>query len=161
MPCAALAAEHLLPGEGHDIELVEMAASWAKAAEVASQMVRPARSAGIASPVRHTHAGRGAVPGEHHVMRSGFDRRDRSGKNAIGRLRCSPTSSASFNCLTDIGHPSGLPKDSQASRSAQAARAEQRPQRHFHGAGIGGRHDADAVAVRHTGGCRGSCRWPA
>ena len=51
--------------------------------------------------------------------------------------------SLSFSCLTtSVTQPS--PKLSQASTSTRA-RAEQRPQRHFDGAGVGGRHDADAV----------------
>jgi hypothetical protein len=44
-----LAAQHLLPGEGGDIELVPRQV-LRKGALVASQIVRPARSAGIASP---------------------------------------------------------------------------------------------------------------
>ena len=39
----------------------------AKAAEVASQMVRPLRSAGMKSPFGHAHARGRAVPGEDHV----------------------------------------------------------------------------------------------
>ena len=42
--------------------------SCAKAADVASQSVRPARSAGIAVAVGHAHAGGGAVPCEADVV---------------------------------------------------------------------------------------------
>ena len=45
-----LAAQHLLPGEGDDIELVERRAAARRRREVASQIVSPSRSAGIQSP---------------------------------------------------------------------------------------------------------------
>ena len=49
--------------------------------------------------------------------------------------------------LDDVGDPAlaeALPGE-----HVDAARAEQRPQRHLDGAGVGGRHDADAVVGRH------------
>ena len=45
-----LAAEHFLPGESDDIDSGQ-SILWAKAAEVASQIVKPLRSAAIQSPL--------------------------------------------------------------------------------------------------------------
>ena len=58
--------------------------SCAKAAEVASAMVRPSRSSAIQSPFGHAHARGGAVPGEDDVARR-IDRCE-VGKLAVGRL---------------------------------------------------------------------------
>ena len=49
--------------------------------------------------------------------------------------------------LDDIGDPAGA--EAFPGDHVDAARAEQRPERHFDGAGVGGRHDADAVIGRH------------
>jgi hypothetical protein len=82
--------------KGDDIELVP-GRSCAKAALVASQMVRPARSAAIASPFgTRTPAGR-AVPGEDDIAcRNRWSRDPASRRRAVMILR----TSSSFSCLT-------------------------------------------------------------
>ena len=139
----ALAAQHLLPGEGDDIELVEI--------EVLREGGRGRVADGQALAVgrnevgvRHAHARGRAVPGEDHVAVEIDLRRDRAARRS--RPRCVRTS-ASFSCLTTSvtqPAPKTFPGD-----HVDAARAEQRPQRHLDRAGVGGRHDADAVVGRH------------
>jgi hypothetical protein len=138
----AFAAEHLLPGEGDDVELPK-SSFCAKAAEVASQMVRPLRSAGMKSPlatrtpevvpfqVKTTSRSKSTLP------------RGRAARRRAPRT-CARRSS--FSCLTtSVTQPcaEALPGD-----HVDAAFAEQRPQRHLDGAGVGGRNDADAVVGR-------------
>jgi hypothetical protein len=141
-PCAALAAQHLLPGEGDDIELGKV------------EVLREGRRGGIADRqalaigrdeigIRNAHAGGGAVPGEDHVAVeidggkirqlavAGFDLARVLELQLLDRRR-SPTRRRSF------------PR-----RPCRPALAEQRPQRHLDGAGIGSGHDADAVVRRH------------
>ena len=111
----------------------------AKAAEVASQIVSPCRSAGMKSAfgtrtpevvpfqVKTTSRSKSIVDEIRQLAIVGLDRA------GIGKLQL----------LDDIGDPAGaetLPGD-----HVDAARAEQRPQRHLDRAGVGGRHDADAV----------------
>ena len=139
MPCARFAAERLLPGEGHDIELrpVELLREGGRGGVGDGQALAVG---GDPVAIGHAHAGGGAVPGEDHVMVE-IDRAEvrRSRHRRALRTRAS----FSFSCLTmSVTQPS--PKLSQASTST-GARAEQRPHRHFHRAGVGGGHDADAV----------------
>jgi hypothetical protein len=70
----------------------------------------------------------------------------RSG-GAIGQhRRCARP--CSLQLLDDVGHPAGA--EAFPGQHVDAALAEQRPQRHLDGAGIGSRHDADAVVGRHV-----------
>ena len=50
--------------------------------------------------------------------------------------------------LDDVGHPAVA--EAFPGEHVDAALAEQRPQRHLDGAGVGGRHDADAVVGRNV-----------
>ena len=115
----------------------------AKAAEVASQIVRPAAVGRNEIGIRNAHAGGRAVPGEDHVAVE-IDRRE-IGQPAV--VRFDDAGIGELELLDDIGDPAGaeaLPGD-----HVDAARAEQRPQRHLDRAGVGGRHDADPVVGRH------------
>ncbi len=90
--------------------------------------------------VRHTHAGRGAVPGEHDVAVA-IDLRE------IGKLAIRRDESADIfelELLLDVGDP--IPAERIPGQNINAARPQQRPQRHFHGAGIRRRHQRDAIA---------------
>ena len=109
-PCAALAAEHLLPGEGGDIELVPgQVDGERRRGRVADGEARAVVGDPVA--VGHAHARSGAVPGEDDVA-VGVDRGE------IGQLRrnrARTTFASSFSCLTtSVTQPS--PKLSQASR---------------------------------------------
>ena len=91
--------------------------SCAKAAEVASQRVRPARSAAIQSPFGHAGAGGGAVPGEADVgVRA--DLREVGERAVVGAS--ARRQSASFSCLVaSVAQP--WPKLSQTSMSTGRA----------------------------------------
>ncbi len=115
----------------------------ANAAEVASQIVKPGAVGGDPVGVRHPHARRRAVPGEDDVA-CRIDRGE-IGQFAVAGA-CSTVASLSLSSLTtSLTQPS--PKDSQAS-IVTGRGAEQRPQRHFDRAGVGRRHDADAIVGR-------------
>ena len=111
--------------------------SMAKAAEVASQMVRPSRSAAIQSPF-----------GTFTPQVVPFHRKTMSrslavlqvGQLAVGRL---VHVGLELELLDRVGDP--VLAESFPRRRCRLARAQQRPHRHFHGAGVGGRHDADAI----------------
>jgi len=133
-----LAAERLLPGEGDDVELSPI------------ERLREARRRGVANrearavggdpiAVRYAHAGSGAVPGEHHVA-LGIDLGE-IGKLAVIGLEHRRV--FDLELLDDIGDPAFAERFPRKHRDR--TRAEQRPQRHLHRAGIGRRHDADAV----------------
>ena len=78
-----LAAQHLLPGEGDDIELVEgKRLREGGAGRVADREPCPVRRNPVA--VRHAHAGCRAVPGEDHIAGE-IDLRE-IGQLAIGRF---------------------------------------------------------------------------
>jgi len=97
---------------------------WAKAALVASQSGR-------------------AVPGEDHIARK-IDLRE-VGEIAIGRFQHAHV--GKLELLYDIGRPAE-PK-ALPGQNIDAARAEHRPERHFHGPGVGGRNDSDPVIRWH------------
>ncbi len=134
----ALPAERLLPGEGDDIELGEIEA------------LRERRRGGVANgetfavggdpvAVGHAHAGSGAVPGEHHVAVE-IDFRQ-IGQLAIGHLENGDI--LELELFFDVGDPAFAERF--PSQHGHRPGAEQRPQRQFNGAGVGGRHDSDAV----------------
>ena len=107
---------------------------------MASQIVRPSRSAAIQSAfgTRTPEVVPFQVKTTSRVLVSTCDE---VGQLAVGRVMT--RASSSFSCLTTSVTQS-LPKLSQASRSTGRG-AEHRPQRHLDGAGVGGRHDADEV----------------
>ncbi len=137
-----LAAQRLLPGEGHDIELRPV------------ERLRERRRGGVADGqalavgadpvgIGHAHAGGGAVPGEDDV--GGRIDLGEIGDLAVSRVQLGDVLELQF--LDDVADPAlaeGFPGD-----RGDGPRAEQRPQRHFDRAGIGGRHDADPVIGGH------------
>ena len=137
----ALAAQRLLPGEGGDIEFfeVEPLGEGGRSRVANGEALAIGRNE---TAVRHAHARGRAVPGEDHVAVEIDLRQIR--QCAVARLE--PANVGELELLDDVGHPAGtktFPGD-----HIDAALAEQRPQRHLHRAGIGRRHDADAVAGR-------------
>ncbi len=139
---ASFAAQRLLPGERHHIELgpVELLR------ERRRRRVADGEAFALgADPVGigNTHAGSGAVPGEDDVG-SGIGLAQ-IGDFAIAGMQLGHVLELQF--LDDIADPAfaeGFPGD-----RGHRARSEQRPQRHFDRAGIGGRHNADLVAGRY------------
>jgi hypothetical protein len=93
--------------------------SCAKAAEVASQMVRPSRSAGIEVAVRHAHAGGGAVPGEDHIAVE-IDLARKIRQLAIGRFILR---GVELQLLDHVGDPAGA--EAFPGHHVDAARAQQ------------------------------------
>ena len=115
----------------------------AKAAEVASQMVRPLRSAGMKSPFGTRTPE--VVPFQVKTTSRSKSTCGEIGQLAIGRLDGADV--GELQLLDHIGHPAVA--EAFPGEHVDAARAEQRPHRHLDGAGVGGRHDADAVVGRH------------
>ena len=133
-----LAAQRLLPGEGDDIELapIERLREGGRG-RVADRQSGPVGGdpIGVGDP----YPRRRAVPGEDDVA----CRIDlgKVGQFAVAGLQHGRV--FELELLDDVGHPAfaeGFP-----GQHGHRARAQQRPQRHFDGAGIGGRHDADAI----------------
>ena len=149
-----LAAQHLLPGEGDDIELVEgKRLRKGGARRVADRQARAIRRDPVA--VRHPHAGGRAVPGEDHVARE-IDCRQ-VGQFAIGRFEHAHVGQPKL--LHDVGHPAE--PEAFPGEHVDAARAEQRPERHLHGAGIGCGHDARCGSPPGRAAVAASRRSPA
>ena len=116
MPCAASPPSAFCQEKVTTSSLAQ-SSDCAKAAEVASQIVRPRAVGGDPVGVRHAHAGGRAVPREHHVAREVDGAK--IGQFAIGRFQ-RRAKSASFNSLaTSETHPS--PKLSHASTSTPRA----------------------------------------
>ncbi len=137
-----LAAQHLLPGEGHHIELVERQRLRERGR--GSVADREPGTVGLDPvAVRHAHARRSAVPGEHHVV--GEIDLAQVRQLAIGRLQHAGV--LELELLGDVGDPALA--EAFPGEHVDAARAEQGPQRHLDRAGVGRRHDADAIAGRH------------
>ena len=106
-------------------------------------MVRPSRVALIQSRVRHAHARGGAVPGEDDVgLRIDLGE---VGDLTVSRVELGDVLELQF--LDDVADPAlaeGFPGE-----RGDGPRTEHRPQRHLDRAGIGGRHDADAIIGGH------------
>lgn len=137
-----LAAEHLLPGEGDDIELgpIELLGEGGRG-RVADR--QPLAVIGDPAGVDDAHARGRAVPGEDDVAVLAVDllqvRQFAIGGGEGAHIR-------QLELLGDVGDPAlakALPGD-----HVDAAGAQHRPHRHLDGAGVGGRHDADAVIGR-------------
>ena len=135
---ARLAADRLLPGESDHIELVPIE----RLGERSRGRVADRQSAAVGGDpigIGDAHARGGAVPGEHDVGR-------RIGPGEIGEFAVSGLEHRhvlELKLLDDVGDPAfaeGFP-----GQHGHRPRTEQRPQRHFDRAGIGGRHDGDAV----------------
>jgi hypothetical protein len=137
-----LAAQHLLPGKGRDIELVPgQPLGKGGRSRVADRQPGPVGRDRVA--IRQPDAAGGAVPGEHHIGVP-VDRRQ-IGQPAIGRL-VHPRRQTQL--LEHIGDPAGA--ETLPCQHFHRPRAQQRPHRHLDRAGVRGRHDADAIAVGHA-----------
>ena len=136
---AAFAAQHLLPGVGEHIDLVPIDVLR----EHGGGCIGEGQALAVCwHPIiiGHAHARRGAVGGEQHVgaeISSG-----QVGQFAVGR---GDNGGVELELLGSIGDPAfaeAFPGDGR-----NRTGAEHRPHRQFIGAGIAGRHDADAVRV--------------
>ena len=138
-----LAAEHLLPGEGHDIELwpVERLREGGRGRVADRQPLAIIRDP---ARVNDAHARRRAVPGEDDV--AGF-RVDLLQVRQLAIRRLEEADIGQLELFCDIGHPAGA--KALPGEHVDAAGPEQRPHRHLDGAGVGSGHDADAVIRRH------------
>ena len=117
--------------------------SIAKAAEVASQMVRPCAVGRDGIAIRQAAARGGAVPGEHHV---GIEIDGREINDlAIGRHL---DHGVQLQLLDHIGDPAFA--KAFPGQHFDRAGTQQRPHRHFDRAGVGTGDDADAVIGRHA-----------
>ena len=132
-----LAAQRLLPAEGADIDPLPV--------DVLGERRRGRVANGEAgavgrNPVRimHSDTARRAVPREDDVAR-GIDAREVGDLAIIGGADVG----VELELLRDVGHPAGpeaLPRQHR-----HRPRAQQRPDRHLHRAGVGGRDDAEPV----------------
>ena len=120
--------------------ILSQSSRWANAADVASQIARPCRSAAIQSRIGDADARGGAVPGEDDVVRPVDLRNIR--QRAIGRLEDGGVLEPEL--LEDIAHPAFAERF--PGEHGDRTGAEQRPQRHFDRTGVGRRHDADPMA---------------
>ncbi len=137
-----LAAQNLLPGEGDDIELgeIEVLREGGRGRIADRQALAISRDK---IGIRNADAGGRAVPGEDHVTVE-ID----GGK--VGKFAVTGFDLANvleLELLDDIGNPAGA--EAFPGDHINAALAEQRPERHLDGTGVGSRHDADAVIRRH------------
>ena len=136
-------AQRLLPGPGDDIELVpRQIHGKGRRRRIANHQPLPVGSDEIR--IRQPHARRGAVPGEHQIMR-------RINLGQVGQLairRAEHIGIGQLQLLDDVGRP-GLGKTLKR-QDIHRARPEQRPQRQFHGPGVGGRNNAKAPVIGHA-----------
>ena len=133
-----LAAEHLLPGEGRDIELrpVDRLREHGRGRVANGQSLAVG---GNPIGVRHAHARGGSVPGEHHVaveidlaqIRQVAVRCEQSAR--VGQLEL----------LDDVDDP--FAAERFPGEHVDAARPEQRPERHLDRARVRRRHDGHAI----------------
>ena len=124
--------------------------SWAKAAEVASQRVRPVAVVGDPVGVGDAGAGGGAVPGEADVG-VGADVAQ-VGERAVGGFQDAGV--GELELLGGVGGPAFA--EALPDQHVDGAGAEHRPHRHLEGAGVGGGDDADAVAGGDAEDARGA-----
>ena len=140
----ALAAQNLLPGEGDDIELgeIEVLRKSSRGRVADRQTLAVSRNE---IGIGNAHAGGGAVPGEDHVAVEIDVGKVRAARH---NRRFELAGVLELELLDDIGDPASA--EAFPGNHVDAALAEQRPERHFDGAGVGSRHDADAVIRRHV-----------
>ncbi len=138
----ALAAQNLLPGEGDDIELgeIEVLRESGRGRVADRQALAVGRDE---IGVRNAHARGRAVPGEDHVAVEIDGRKIR--QLAVAGFDLANV--LELQLLDDVGDPAGA--EAFPGDHVDAALAEQRPERHFDGAGVGSGNDADAVIGRH------------
>ena len=137
-----LAAQRLLPGEGHDIELVPIERlRESRRGGVADR--EPARSALIQSALGTRTPE--VVPFQVNTTSRGRIDLGEIGQRAVGRLEHGDV--LELELLLDVADPAFAERF--PGQHGDRARAEHRPQRHLDRAGVGRRHDADAVIGRH------------
>ena len=144
----ALAAQHLLPRIGDDVELVP---GQRHGEHGAGGITDRQAGAAFRNPVAigHAHAAGGAVPGEDHVVVEVHLRQIDDVAIAgfqLARVR-------QFQLLHHVGHPAGAKRFPR--QHVDAARAEQRPHRHLDRAGVGRGYNRHAVALGQTQNARG------
>ena len=130
------AAQHLLPGEGDDIQLVpgQVHGEGGRGGVADGQAFAVG---GDPVAIGHFHAAGGAVPQKDHVaVPAGLQ----LGKLAIGRLA---HLGLEFQLLDRVGDP--VFAETFPGKDIDLARAQQRPHRHFHRAGVRCRDNADAI----------------
>ena len=136
---AALAAQHLLPAERGDIDLVPRNVVGK---DRAGRVGEGQALAGLRDPfaIGHAHAAGGAVPGEQHVVGE-IDLRQ------IGQLAIVGAVQLGFEpqLLDRVGDPA-LAK-AFPGQHRHAARAQHRPHRHFESAGVAAGDDPDPVRI--------------
>ena len=120
----------------------------ANAAEVASQMVRPVRSAAIQSAFGTRTPD--VVPFQVKTTSLAGSTFARSGSSPYAGLECGDV--LELELLDDVVDPTLAERFPGNER--HWARAKQRPERHFDRAGIGGGHDADSIIGREPQGLR-------
>ena len=137
------AAQRLLPRPGRDIELVpRQRHGEGGRGRVAEREARAV--AGDPLGVGDAHARCRAVPGEDDVAPGRGLRQ--IGQAAVRRLEQADVAQLELGCdVVGPGLAEALPGE-----HIDAARAQQGPQRQLHRAGVGGRHDADAVVGRNA-----------
>ena len=135
-----LATQHLLPREGRHIQLVpRQALRKGGGGGIADRQALPVGFDPVA--VRHAHPRGSAVPCKHHVV-VGIDRRKVHDLAILGGFHLR----VELELLDRIGHPArtkALPGE-----HFHRPRAQQRPHRHLHRAGIRRGHDANPIVVR-------------
>ena len=132
------AAEHLLPGEGGDIELLPgKPLGEGRGCCIANYEAFTIRRDPVA--IRHADARRGAVPGEDDIAGKIDLVKIRQG--AIGRF--DETHVVETQLLHHVGDPALA--EALPGQHIDATLPEQRPQRHFDGACVGSRNDADEI----------------
>ena len=149
MPCAASPPSAFCQ-EKVTTSSLSKARSWAKAAEVASQMVRPSRSAGIQSPFGHAHAGGRAVPGEDHVV----GEVDLAEVGQLAVVGLDGAGVLELQLLDDVGHPAERRSFPRRARRPAAAPSSDHSAISTR-AGVGGGHDADQIVggnLQHLAG---------
>ena len=137
------AAEHLLPGEGDDIELGpgHIHGEGGRGRVADRQTLAVGRDP---ITVRHAHARRGAVPGKQYIVRP-VDLAE------IGQLAVAGLDHLrvfELELLGDVGDP--VIAEAFPGQHIDRLGPEQRPECHLDGAGVGTCDDADAVVSRQA-----------
>ncbi len=137
------AAEYFLPAIGDDIELrkIEVLRKRSRGRVADREAFAVCRNP---VRVRYAHARGRAVPGENHIVRK--IHLCEIGQFAVRRL--GDLRVFQLQLLHDVGRPAFAERFPR--QYLDTARTQERPQRHFHGAGIGGRHDANLVGGGHA-----------
>ena len=136
-------AQHLLPGPGHHIQFCPgQIHRKGGACRITNRKPLTVRADEIG--IGQAHAAGRAIPDKNHIALRVH--RAKIGQLAIGRIKHARI--GQLQLLQDIGRPilgEGFPH-----KHIHPARAEQGPERHFHRARVGGRHNAKPPIRRHA-----------